>query len=233
MELPSRYCNYDPNKKITVLIADDHPVVRQSLRNTIEEQTDMEVIAEAEDGRETVDLALDLVPDIITMDIGMPVINGLEATRLIKAKCPNIAILVFTVYTDREYIFQLLEAGAAGYLTKEVYAGEIVSAIRMIVAGESVLTPSVLKEIIQNSKPRPPKLASNIIDYSLSQRELFLLKLAAEGLSNKNIAIEMNISANTVKSYLVQLFTKMDVSSRTEAVVKGLRHELIKFSDLD
>jgi two-component system, NarL family, response regulator LiaR len=215
--------------KIRVLIADDHPVVHQSLNSIIEKQKDMEVIASARNGQEAVELAVSLLPNVVIMDIGMPVMNGLEATQLIKAKCPNIAILVFTVHTDKEYILQVLEAGAAGYLTKDMYGGDVIHAIRAIAAGETVLTPSILQEILKYNNREPVKTETGI---NLTAKEITLLKLVAKGLNNKNIAVELNISENTVKSYLVQLFTKINVGSRTEAVVCGLKEGLITLSDL-
>jgi two-component system, NarL family, response regulator LiaR len=218
-------------KKISVLIADDHPIVRQSLKALINTQEDMEVIAEASNGREAVKLSEELLPDIIIMDIGMPEMNGLEATRLIKSKQPEIAILVLTVHTGTEYVLGILEAGAAGYLTKTVLGMDIVHAIRATIAGEAVLTPSILNEFVMYTSRGNLKPAKT--DLELSAKELFLLKLAARGMNNKQIAGELNFTENTVKRYLTELFIKMNVSSRTEAVVKGLKDGIISFSDLD
>jgi two-component system, NarL family, response regulator LiaR len=225
--------NHNPDsKKITVLIVDNHPIVHQSLNSIIEQQKDMEVIASAKNGQEAIQLATSLLPNIVIMDIAMPVMNGLEATRQIKAKFPNIAILVFTVHTDKEYILKILEAGAAGYLTKDVYGGDVIHAIRAIIAGETVLSPSVLQEILKYNYQEPIKTVSGNTNKNLTAKEISLLRLAARGLNNKNIANELNISENTVKSYLAQLFQKMNVSSRTEAVVCGLKDGLIAFNDL-
>jgi DNA-binding NarL/FixJ family response regulator len=217
---------------ITIMLVDDHPLVRHALKNLMEPQTDMKVIAEANDGESAVSLAKQLLPNVIIMDIGMPVMNGLEATRQIKAECPGIAILVLTVHTDKEHVIGILEAGAAGYLTKVVFGDEIIRAIRAIAAGEAVLTPSILQEILKYLHQGPPKPAP-ANSGNLTSKEIYILKLAAKGLSNKNIAAGLNLSEGTIKSYLVDIFSKMNVSSRTEAVMAGLKGGFINLSDLE
>ena len=221
-------------KEITqILIADDHPMMRQSLRSFLEKQTDFEVIAEAGDGEEAIRLALETIPDVVIMDISMPKINGLEATKRIKEKCPEVAVLILTAYTDIEYIIGLVEAGAAGYLTKNIFGEEIAQAIRSVVAGESVLTPAVLQKLIQLAprKLPTPGLRLNSGE-KLSSREHEILTLAARGLSNKDIALELGISVRTVKSHLADIFSKLEVGSRTEAVMKGLQEGFLKVENL-
>lgn len=223
-------CTID--KQTRVLIADDHPIVRQAIKSLVEAQPDMKLVGEASDGQEAVALATMLLPDVIVMDVGMPVMNGLEATKRIKEKCPGIAILVLTVHTEKEYILGILEAGAAGYLTKMSVGTDVINAIRTILAGETILTPSVLTELLGCIDREPIKTDIEKLGPILNFKELSLLKLAAMGRSNKNIASELHISENTVKKYLTDLFNKMDVSSRTEAVVKGLKGGLISFKNL-
>ncbi len=217
---------------ITILLADDHPLVRQALKNLLETQPDMKVIGEAANGEEAVKFARDLQPKVVIMDIGMPLMNGLEATRQIKNNNPNIAILVLTVHTDKEHVIGILDAGAAGYLTKVVFGDDVIRAIQAIVAGEAVLTPSILQQIL---KVVPRETVKPVIlphGVNFTPREQVILKLAAKGLTNKDIASELNISVRTVKAHLVDIFSKIGVGSRTEAVVTGLKMGFLTLSDL-
>jgi two-component system, NarL family, response regulator LiaR len=225
--------NINPAKIIKILIADDHPLFRQALKNLIENQTDMKVTGQAGDGGEALKLAEELRPDVIIMDIGMPVMDGLEATRQIKLLYPDIAILVLTVHTDQEHILGILKAGAAGYLTKVAIGDDVVNSIRTIMAGETVLSPSIMQQILYQGIPEPTLSSSSDIISNLTAREILILKLAAKGLSNKNIASKLNISEYTVKGYLKDIFTKINVSSRTEAVMVGLKTGIINLSDLN
>jgi DNA-binding NarL/FixJ family response regulator len=217
---------------ITVLLADDHPLVRQALKNLLETQPDMKVIGEAANGEEAVRLARDLQPRVVIMDIGMPVMNGLEATRQIKINNPNIAILVLTVHTDKEHVIGILDAGAAGYLTKVVFGDDVIRAIQAIVAGEAVLTPSILQQILKVVPREPARPAVLPLGVSFTPREQVILKLAAKGLTNKDIASELNLSVRTVKAHLVDIFSKIGVGSRTEAVVTGLKIGFLTLNDL-
>jgi two-component system, NarL family, response regulator LiaR len=233
MDVIKKESNAESENQIAVLIADDHPLVREALRNLINTQQDMRVIGEAGNGEEAVKLAKELMPDIIIMDIGMPVMNGLEATKIIKRECPGIAILVLTVYTDDEHIIGILEAGAAGYLTKTVLGKDVVRAVQAIVAGEAVLTPSVLLQILGSVKSFKQNVPIQNSETNLSSREIHILKLAAKGLSNKTIAANLNLTEGTIKSYLVSIFSKLNVGSRTEAVITGLKTGLVNFQDLE
>jgi DNA-binding NarL/FixJ family response regulator len=217
---------------ITVMIADDHPLVRQAIRNQLEEENDIRLVGEAGDGEEAVALASQLKPDIIIMDITMPKINGIEATREIKAQFPGIKILVLTVHTDFEHILGIIDAGAAGYLTKSAFGKEVVTSIRAVMSGENVISSPLLKQILKNSYPYPPQPQDSNLGDVLNSRELIILKLLALGMSNRDIANELNFSLQTIKSYSVSLFSKMQVGSRTEAVMKGLRSRIITFEDL-
>jgi len=214
------------------MLADDHPLLRQALRSVLEKKPDFEIVAEASDGEEAVRLAVELVPNVVIMDISMPKLNGLEATRQIKAKCPNIAILVLTVHDDSEHILSILEAGAAGYLTKSVFGDEVIHAVRGVVAGETVLSPSISRQIIKHAlrhitKPLPLDGVEKI-----TGRELEILRLAATGMSNKDLAQKLDLSEATVKGYLAGIFSKLNVSSRTEAVITALRAGFFTLDDL-
>ncbi len=229
--------NIDPGRvsknKITILIADDQPLLRQALRNLLEKYEDFKIIAEASNGEEAVQLATELIPDVVIMDIAMPKLNGLEATRQIKAKCSQVAILVLTVHDDIGYILGILEAGAAGYLMKTVFGKEVINAIRSTVTGETVLSAPVSKQLLKYAHRYPIKPFHLDARQKLSTRELEILKLLAKGISNKDIAQFLNIGERTVKSYLVDIFNKLGVSSRTEAVITGLRHGFLNIDELE
>jgi len=216
---------------IRILLADDHAVVRQGTRELLEQQDDLEVVAEACDGREAVQLALQENPDVVVMDFSMPELNGIEATRQIKAVAPNIAVLVLTAYDSEQYIFAFLAAGAAGYLLKDVSVEQLIHAIRAVYAGESMLHPAVARKVISHfaqpeQKTRPPDGAEQI-----TERELAVLKLAAQGHSNRDIAQQLGISVRTAQTHLSNMFNKMGVGSRTEAVMYALRQGLITLED--
>lgn len=225
--------NQNQKNKITVILADDHPLMRHALRSLLEKQTDFEIVAEVDDGKEAVRLAKELVPDVVVMDISMPNLNGLEATRQIKAECPAIAVLVLTVYDDGEHILGILEAGADGYLTKKVFGERFVQAVRSVAAGEAVLSASVMRQLLKYALRYPVKPVSLGDGEKLTIRELEILRLAARGMSNRDIALKLNISLRTVKGYLVDIFTKLNVSSRTEAIITALRSGIINLNDLD
>ena len=205
------------------MLADDHPLVRKALRDVLEKQADFEIVAEAGDGEEAIKIATELVPDVVLMDITMPKLNGIEATRQIKAKCPNIAVLVLTVHDDSEHILGILEAGAGGYLTKRVFGEEVIHAIHSVVAGETVLSAEIFQQILKHAMRYATKPITIAVGEKLTVREIEILNWAAKGKSNKDIAAELNLSQATIKSYLSDIFAKLEVASRTEAVIIGLR----------
>ncbi|MFC1912685.1 response regulator [Chloroflexota bacterium] len=230
--MPEYNAHIRKSGKFTVLIADDHPLLRRSLKNILEQVDDYEVIAEAINGEEAVKLSIELKPDLVVMDIGMPKIDGLEATRQIKSSCPNIAVLVLTIHSDDEHIIGILKAGAAGYLTKSVYAEEVVQAIRGILAGEMVLSPDIGQKLLKKAAlfPDKPILLRN--GEKFSRRELMVIKLTARGMSNADIAKELQISVRTVKGCLSIIFSKFNVASRTEAVMMAMQTGLISIDDI-
>jgi NarL family two-component system response regulator LiaR len=220
------------NQKIRIMLADDHPLLRQALRDVLEKQPDFEVIAEASDGNEAVKLATELLPDVAIMDISMPNLNGLEATEKIKTKCPSIAILVLTVHTDSEHILSILQAGAGGYLTKSVYGDEVINAIRALVSGETVLSSTIAQQIFKYAFQHSVKPKRLDVGDKLSVRELEVLQLAAKGISNRDIASRLDLSLRTVKGHLGDIFLKLNVASRTEAVILGLRKGILAIDDI-
>ena len=217
----------------TVLLADDHPIVRKALRTDLDKETDFKVIGEASDGEEAVKLVSELHPDVVVMDIGMPVVNGIEATRKIKSLSPNTIVVVLTVYDDIEHVLGILESGADGYLIKSVSVDEVIQSIRLIVSGETVLSPQIFQRVLKYALRNITKPLAISSEVNLSSRELMVLRLVARGLSNKQIAAELDISARTVKSHLVDIFRKLNLSSRIEAVIVGLRLGILKSDDLD
>lgn len=223
----------DRSKKTRIILADDHPLLRQALKDILDKQHDFEVIAEAGDGEEVVKLATEMLPDVVIMDISMPLLNGLEATKQIKASHPSIAVLVLTVHSDSEHILSILRAGAGGYLTKSVYGDEVTHAVRALVSGETVLSPTVSQQIFKYAFQHSTKPKSLGTGNTLSVRELEVLSLAARGISNKDIAQRLGLSLRTVKGYLADLFLKLNVASRTEAVIICLREGILTLEDLE
>jgi NarL family two-component system response regulator LiaR len=218
--------------KIKVLIADDHAVVRDGTRQILEQEDDMEVVAEAADGAEAVKLAGSARPDVAVVDINMPNVDGIEATRQIKSLYPNIAVLILSAYDDDQFVFSLLEAGAAGYLLKSVRGRELVDAIRQVYAGESVLHPAIARKVLNRFVPASGKTASRKPAEVLSDREIEVMRLATRGLSNQQIADELFLSLRTVQAHLGHIFNKLQVSSRTEAVMRALKEGWVTLEDI-
>ncbi len=216
--------------KITVLLADDHAIVREGTRELLEREPDIRIVGEAQDGEEAVRLALLYRPKVICMDISMPKLNGIEATKIIKKHLPLTGVLVFTAYDEDPYVFALLGAGAAGYLLKNVRSTELVQAIRSVAAGEPVLHPSVARKLIDRVSQKTPEPTTE--PNPLSEREIQVLTLAGRGLGNKEIAAELRISPRTVQVHLANIFSKMGVGSRTEAVLKAVKSGWLALSDL-
>ncbi len=219
----------EENRMIRVLLADDHALVREGTRRLLEAEDDVEVVAEAASGEEAVEAVQRQNPDIAIMDIAMPGMGGIEATRKIKANSPNTAILVLSAYDDEQYLIALLEAGAAGFLLKNVHGQELINAVRAVARGESVLQPSLAEKMMRRltSRAHPAQRSADL----LSEREFDVLRLAARGLPNKEIARRMGLSIRTVHSHLANIFQKMRVGSRTEAVLFALRQGMISLQD--
>ncbi len=219
-------------EKIRILIADDHTLVREGTRQRLEREEDFEVVGEAGDGEEAVRLANQLKPDVAIMDVAMPNLNGIEATKQIKESRPATAILVLSAYDNDQYIYAALEAGANGYLLKNARGQQLVDAIRDVKAGEVVLDPHVARKVVQwfSSLSRGERV-EGLPDY-VSDRELEVLKLAAKGMSNKEIAAELSLSVRTVQSHLGNIFDKLGVSSRTEAVLRAIKEGWISLENV-
>jgi NarL family two-component system response regulator LiaR len=219
-------------EKIRIIVADDHTVLREGTRKILEEEPDMEVVAEAWDGEEAVRLATELKPDIVLMDIAMPKLDGIEATKQIKHARPDVNVLILSAHDDDQFVFKLLQAGAAGYLLKTVHTQELVSGVRSVYQGESVLHPTIARKVLSRIAMTSGKPSNMVIPGELTEREVGLLKLMTRGLTNKEIAGELGLSIRTVQGHVAQIFNKIGVSSRTEAVVRALQKGYITLEDM-
>jgi two-component system response regulator NreC len=211
---------------IKVLIADDHTILRQGIKALLDNQAGIEVIGEAKDGREALALVERLLPDVILMDIGMPGLNGLEATRRIKKKFPGIKVLVLTMYTNEEYVFQILNAGANGYLVKETAFQDLISAIKAVYRDEAFMSPSISKKVINRYTQGVCKTNDTTCDI-LTTREREILQLIAEGSSSKKIAEALFISPKTVETHRTHIMDKLNIHNRTDLVKYAIRTGIV------
>ena len=198
-------------KKIALLLADDHAVVRQGLRALLEAEGDMVVVGEAENGREAVILAKKTLPDVVVMDVAMPGMNGLEATRQIVKNVPSAKVLVLTSYGDDDYVTQLMGAGAVGYLLKQTAAAELLKAIREVRGGGAFFSPVIAKRLRQQNRETFAEGQQSVKADKLTSREAEVLQLVAEGFANKQIASELSISIKTVEKHRQQAMNKLNI----------------------
>ena len=210
---------------IRTVIADDHPIVREGLAAVLEQEEDLKVVSQAENGLEAVAQARELHPDIILMDLQMPEMDGVEAIQKIKEEAPDIGIIILTTYDTDDYIFRGIEAGARGYLLKDSPPGEVLNAIRAVYKGESLIQPRVASRLLDrfSQLSRAPDTGD-----VLSPREVEVLQLMAKSTVNKEIATELLIGESTVKTHIVHIFNKLGVKGRTEAVAEASRRGIIK-----
>jgi len=212
---------------IRILIADDHSLVRQGLKQIVELEEDLKVIAQASNGAEAVDLALKYKPDVILMDINMPVMNGIQAITCLKEKkCPS-KIIILTIHTDREYLIKIVQLGAQGYVLKDADSDVLINAIHTVYKGETFIQPNMAIELIKEfSNGKVPSQAKE--KELLTQRELEVLELIAEGMLNKEIASALYISEKTVKNHVSNIFRKLNVSDRTQAAIYAFKHNITR-----
>jgi len=214
------------DNKIKIILADDHRIVREGIRSLLEKSDNLEVIAEAENGREAVQMAKELNPDVILMDIAMPQLNGLEATLQIKRDCPDVKVLALTIHEDEEYIRQMLASGAMGYITKYAATEELVQAVETVHKGEMVLSPAITRLVVEDylrwadvQQENPDKL---------TPREREVLQLIAEGHKNKEISDILKISIKTVKAHRNNLMQKLDLHSQGELIRYAIQKKIIE-----
>jgi DNA-binding NarL/FixJ family response regulator len=211
--------------KIRIMIADDHEIVRNGLRSLIEKELDMEVIAEAGNGRDAVRIALELAPDVVIMDIAMPDLNGIEAARQIIAALPRIKVIALSMHADKRYVMEMLKAGASGYILKDSAFEELACAIRTTLKNRTYLSPSITEIVIGDYVQLA--LASNDTAFSLlSSREREVLQLLAEGKSTAQIAESLGISVKTVETYRQHIIEKLDIRSVAELTKYAIREGL-------
>ena len=209
-------------KRIRVLLADDHAVVRQGFRMLLGSHSDLEIVGEAGNGREAVELASTLKPDVVVMDVTMPELNGIEATRRLTAENPHIRVVALSMHKDSVYVREILRAGARGYLLKESVADDLVAAVRAVASGEGYLSPAISNAVLDDYR----RHVTNPIDL-LSSREREVLQMLAEGKTNKEIAGTLNLSVYTVDAHRGRIMEKLNVHSINELVRFAVRNGLI------
>ncbi|MFA9452641.1 MAG: response regulator [Candidatus Aminicenantaceae bacterium] len=214
-------------KGIKVVLADDHTIVRKGLRSLLDDEGDINVIGEAGDGKEAIELVEQLKPHIVVMDIGMPVLNGLEATRRIIKKHPDTKVLILTMHTNEEYVFEILQAGASGYIIKKAAPTELVAAIRAVKQGESFLSPSISKKVIEEYLQRAGEEKWEDAFDLLTDREREVLQLIAEGLSTREIAEKLFISTKTVETHRMHMMEKLDLHGTADLTRYAIRKGIV------
>ena len=214
-------------KKLRVLLADDHIVMRTGLRALLERQSNLEVVGESENGRETVELAATLRPDVVVMDVGMPVLNGIEATRTIVTERPTTAVVILSMHADESYVMRALSAGARGYLLKDSAAADLLGAIQAVSQGKSFFSPKVSR-ILAEDYVRVLKQKGAVDSYDLlTSREREILQLLAEGKANKEVATDLNISTYTVETHRSHILQKLNLHNSAEVVLYAVRKGIL------
>lgn len=218
----------EPGSSIRVLVVDDHPLFRAGIRERLEvADCPIVVVGEAEDGHQAHALVGSLRPHVVLIDISMPGMNGIDATRVIHADFPDVGVIILSVHDDDQYVHAALDAGASGYLLKTIDAAELRGFVVGVARGEPALSPSIARKVLTLLSGTPTDTNR------LSERERQVLELAARGAANKTIAKELSMSTRTVEAHMRNIFEKLGVSSRTEAVTQAVRHQWIQLVDVD
>jgi NarL family two-component system response regulator LiaR len=214
--------------EIKILLADDHALFREGLRSLLEDQDDIVIVGEAEDGLEVTRLVYELSPTVILMDINMPVIDGVEATRAILKDNTSVGIIILTMYPQDEYVFQALKAGAKAYLLKDTPSKRLLEVIRAVHQGEAVIDPEMTTRLLSEFRRMAIEEEEKPKYQALNEQEKRILIHVAEGASNKDIAIDLNLSERTIKNYLSIIFQKLQVNNRTEAAIRAMKEGLVR-----
>ena len=215
------------DENIRVLICDDHALFRRGLVMVLESEDGIEVVAEAEDGEDAIAKAAETAPDVILMDVRMPKMSGIDATRAIADVVPAAKILMLTVSDEEEDLYEAVKAGATGYLLKEISIEEVANAIRAVITGQSLISPSMASKLLSEFNNLAKAAQQKVMAPKLTDRELQVLKLVAQGLSNREVAEQLFISENTVKNHVRNILEKLHLHSRMEAVVYAVREKLL------
>lgn len=214
-------------KKLRILLADDHTVMRTGLRVLLERQLNLEIVGEAENGRDTIQLAASLRPDVVVMDVGMPVLNGIEATKTIVTEDPNIAVVILSMHADESYVMRALKAGARGYLLKDSAPADLLGAIQAVTQNKSFFSPKVSR-ILAEDYVRVLKQKGAVDSYDLlTSREREILQLLAEGKANKEVAAALNISPYTVETHRSHILEKLNLHNPAELILYAVRKGII------
>lgn len=216
--------------KLRILLTDDHTLFRQGLKSLLEAEYDMQVVGEARDGQEAVERALELKPDLVIMDIGMPGLSSFEAVRQIRRVRPETRVLFLTMYDDEDYLAQCLEAGASGYVLKDTPAEQLVAAVREIQRGGKYLSPVILSRLVEDMRSRKPTDRFKPRINTLTPREREVLKFLAEGLSVKEIAVMLKLSTKTVEAHKFNLMRKLDLHNKAQLVQYAIKRKIIKIA---
>lgn len=217
---------------IRVIICDDQDVVCEGLQTILNTAGDIEVVGVAHDGADALDAVSRLLPDLVLMDLKMPGMNGIQATRLIRQQYPQVNVLVLTTYDADEWVFDAIRSGAAGYLLKDVSRAYLLDAIRGTAAGKTHVDPAVAGKLFDHVAQNTSSMPSSALTEELTERDLEILNLIALGLSNAGIARRLNLSEGTVRNYVSALFQKLDVPDRTQAAILAMRYGLLQSSKL-
>jgi DNA-binding NarL/FixJ family response regulator len=213
---------------IRVLICDDQAIARHGLQMILSTAPDLQIVGQAQDGQEAVDLVAQQQPDLVLMDLKMPRMNGVQATRLIRQRFPAVQVLVLTTYDADEWVFDAVRAGANGYLLKDTPPNQLLAAIRNTVEGKTPVDPSVAGKLFTSFAKQPTPLTTTKLVEALSDREIEVLRLMAEGLTNAEIGAQIHLSEGTIRNYISTILDKLQVKDRTQAVVTAIRYGLIQ-----
>ncbi len=216
------------DQALRVLIVDDHALFRRGLQMVLKQEKDIEVVGEASDGSEAVDKATELMPDVILMDVRMPKGSGIEATQQIKDVLPHVKILMLTISDEEADLYDAIKAGASGYLLKEISIDEVADAIRSVWAGQSRISPSMAAKLLTEFAAMSEREKQQLPAPKLTDREMEVLRLVAQGLNNRDIAAQLFISDNTVKNHIRNILEKLHLHSRMEAVVYAVKRRLLE-----